>query len=44
MMRSLLNELYTITQRKGGEVNKSNTVSGTLPTQDPQTFNGGAVE
>jgi len=38
MMRSLLNTLYTITQRKGGEVNKSDIPSGTLPSQDPETF------
>lgn len=38
MMRSLLNTLYTITQRKGGEVNKSDIPSGTLPSQDPDTF------
>lgn len=38
MMRSLLNTLYTITQRKGGEVNKSDIPSGTLPSQDPGTF------
>jgi hypothetical protein len=38
MMRSLLNTLYTITQRKGGEVNKSDIPSGTLPSQDPATF------
>lgn len=40
MMRSLLNSLYTITQRKGGEVNKSDIPTGTLPSQDPATFAG----
>lgn len=39
MMRSLLNTLYTITQRKGGEVNKSDIPSGTLPSQEVATFN-----
>jgi len=38
MIRSLLNTLYTITQRKGGEINKSDIPSGTLPSQDPDTF------
>ena len=40
MMRNLLNELYTITQRKGGEINKSDISQGTLPSQDPDTFQG----
>jgi hypothetical protein len=40
MMRSILNTLYTITQRKGGEVNKSDIATGTLPSQDPDTFVG----
>jgi hypothetical protein len=35
MLRSLLNELYTITQRKGSEVNKSDIPQGTLPSQEP---------
>jgi len=38
MMRSLLNELYTVTQRKGGEVNKSDIPTGTLPSDEPSTF------
>ncbi len=37
-MVSLLETLYAITQRKGGEVNKSDIPSGTLPSQDPATF------
>ena len=40
MMRSLLNTLYTITQRKGGEVNRSDIPSGTLNSQEPDTFQG----
>lgn len=40
MMRSNLNVLYTITQRKGGEVNRADTPTGTLPTQEAATFNG----
>ena len=40
MMRALLNELYTITQRKGGEVNRSDVPSGTLNSQEPLTFQG----
>jgi len=40
MMRSILNTLYTITQRKGGEVNKSDIASGTLPSQNTDTFVG----
>ncbi len=35
MLRSVLNELYTITQRKGGEDNKSDIPQGTLPSQEP---------
>jgi hypothetical protein len=38
MMRSLLNVLYTLCQRKGGEVNKSDIPTGTLPSQNPMTF------
>lgn len=41
MMRSLLNELYTITQRKGGEVNRSDIPTGTLNKDEPSTFLGG---
>ena len=37
-MVSILETLYAITQRKGGEVNKSDIPSGTLPSQDPDTF------
>lgn len=40
MMRNLLNVMYTITQRKGGETNRSDIPSGTLPTQEPETFGG----
>jgi hypothetical protein len=40
MMRSLLNEMYTITQRKGGEVNKSDIPTGTLPSDEANTFAG----
>ena len=38
MMRSLLNVLYTLTQRKGGEVNRSDIPTGTLPSDEPATF------
>lgn len=40
MMRSLLNTLYTITQRKGGEAARSDIPTGTLPTQEASTFQG----
>ena len=40
MIRSLLDQLYTITQRKGGEVNKTNIAAGTLPSEEPDTFQG----
>ena len=39
MMRSLLNILYTLTQRKGGEVNRSDIPTGTLPSGETATFN-----
>ena len=39
MMRSLLNILYTLTQRKGGEVNRSDIPTGTLPSSESATFN-----
>lgn len=35
MLRSVLNELYTLTQRKGGEQNKSDVPQGSLPSQEP---------
>lgn len=38
MMRNMLNVLYTITQRKGGEVNRSDIPTGTLPSQEDGTF------
>lgn len=37
-VRALLNELYTLTQRKGGEVNRSDIPTGTLPTQNANSF------
>jgi len=40
MMRGMLNTLYTITQRKGGELNRSDIPVGTLPSQEPATFGG----
>ena len=40
MMRSLLNVLYTLTQRKGGEVNRSDIPTGTLPSDENTTFGG----
>ena len=39
MMRSLLNILYTLTQRKGGEANRSDIPTGTLPSGESATFN-----
>ena len=39
MMRSLLNILYTITQSKGGEINRSDIPTGTLPSGESATFN-----
>ena len=38
-----LNALYTITQVKGGEVNRSDTPTGTMPSQEAATFNGPIV-
>ena len=40
MLVSFLNQLYSLTQRKGGEVNKSDIPQGTLPSQGPTTFQG----
>ena len=40
MIRSLLNVLYTLTQRKGGEVNRSDIPTGTLPSDEATTFGG----
>ena len=40
MIRSLLNVLYTLTQRKGGEVNRRDIPTGTLPSDEPTTFGG----
>ena len=40
MMRSLLNVLYTLTQRKGGETKRSDIPTGTLPSDEPTTFGG----
>ena len=38
MIRNMLNVLYTITQRKGGETNRSDIPTGTLPSQEDATF------
>lgn len=38
--RGKLDALYTITQRKGGEVNKTNIAAGTLPSEEADTFKG----
>lgn len=38
MVRSHLNMLYTLTQRKGGEAQKSDIPTGTLPSQESLTF------
>ena len=43
MMRSLLNVLYTLTQRKGGEANRSDVPTGTLPSDEGATFRHGRV-
>lgn len=40
MMRALLNELFTVCQRKGGEVNRSDIPNGTLASEEPNTFKG----
>ena len=40
MVRSLLNVLYTLTQRKRGEINRSDIPTGTLPSDEPSTFGG----
>ena len=40
MMRSLLNVLYTLTQRKGGEDNRSDVPTGTLPSEELNTYRG----
>ena len=40
MMRSLLNVLYTLTQRKGGETNRSDIPTGTMPSAEGTTFGG----
>lgn len=40
MLRAYLNRLYTLTQRKGGEVNKSDIPQGTLPSQEGATYTG----
>lgn len=40
MVRTQLNTMYTICQRKGGEVNKPDIPTGTLPSQEPDTFKG----
>ncbi len=39
-MRALLDGLYTITQRKGGEINKLDIPGGVLPSDEPTTFKG----
>ena len=40
MVRSLLNVLYTLSQRKGGEANRSDIPTGTLPSDEGTTFAG----
>lgn len=39
MMRAKLGELFTILQRKGGEANRSDIPTGTLPSQEPGAVN-----
>lgn len=41
MSRSFLNVLYTLCQRKGGEINRSDVPTGTLPSDEHETFGGG---
>lgn len=43
MVRTALNTLYTICQRKGGESNKSDVPTGTLPSEEVNTFKGASV-
>jgi hypothetical protein len=43
MMLGILNSLYTITQVFGGESNRVDTPTGTLPADDPKTFNAAGV-
>lgn len=43
MLQALLDELYTITQRKGGEDNRVDIPQGTLPSEEPNTFNAKAI-
>lgn len=40
MVRTALNTMYSICQRKGGEANKSDIPTGTLPSEDIKTFKG----
>jgi hypothetical protein len=40
MVRTALNTLYSICQRKGGEANKSDIPTGTLPSEEVRTFQG----
>ena len=40
MIRNRLNELFTITQTKGGEVNRNDVPTGTLPSQESGTLQG----
>ncbi len=40
MLLNMLNVLYTITQTKGGEVNRFDIANGTLPSQESGTFQG----
>ena len=38
MVRAMLQNLYTLCKIKGGESNKSDIPTGTLPSQEPDTF------
>lgn len=40
MIKAMLNNLMSIIQKKGGETNRSSTPTGTLASQEPQTFSG----
>lgn len=44
MLRSLLNQLYTLCARKGSEQNRSDLPSGVLPSMESETFQGTVVK
>lgn len=40
MLVALLNQVYTLAQRKGGEDSRSDIAQGTLPSQESETYQG----